>query len=98
MTDDDDSATRRVKDCGPRALALVTAAIHNDWGAINRLLTGAVQVDARGTMLALLGMLIRMVEVAAQASGSDAETLLRTMGASALIGELEKWELPADEP
>jgi hypothetical protein len=77
---DDDSAARRVKDCGPPAIAMLTAGIHDDWGAINRLLSEAVQVDARGTMLALLGLLLRMVEVGKQASGSDAETFLRPVG------------------
>jgi hypothetical protein len=43
-------------------------------------LTEAVEVDARGTMIALLGLLLRMVEVGTHASGSDPETLLRTVG------------------
>jgi hypothetical protein len=93
---DDDSAARTVSDCGPRALALLTAGIHNDWVAIDRLLTGAVQVDARGTMLALLGLLLRMVEVGAQASGSDAETFLRAV-APGLMAEVKKWVEPPAE-
>jgi hypothetical protein len=93
----DDSAGRGVNDSGTRALALLTAGVHNDWVAIDRLLTGAVQVDAKGTMLALLGLLLGMVEVGAQASGSDAETFLRTVRPG-LIAEVRKWVEPLAEP